>query len=135
MAMSREELDNLRRELLRELQDGFVLIPKRRMWHFLGGAASFAILAFGLSFAGALAGLRTSSAQEAVERISELKEQAEQHVAKLEPIANYLHNGSEVVLVVPGYGSNHLSISRGGNVRATGTNFGTDEVFVLKQVP
>lgn len=69
--------------LVAELREKYVLIPKGRLWHFLGGALAFAVLAFGLSFAGVLAGMKSSAAVKAASRIEELKEQAEAHMRAL----------------------------------------------------
>jgi len=84
-------------KFVEKLGEHFVLIPKNRLWHFLGGSATFAIAAFALSFAGVLAGMKSNSAVQAAERIEQIKIKAEEHLKNLHA-DTYIKYGEPVAL-------------------------------------
>ena len=83
---------------IRELAEKFVLIPRNRLWHFLGGAATFAVAAFALSFAGVLAGMKSSSAVQAANRIEEIRGEAEKKLMALQASDAYVRYNDQVTL-------------------------------------
>jgi hypothetical protein len=85
-------------QLIADLRERFVLIPRNRLWHFLGGAVTFAVAAFALSFAGVLAGMKSTSAVQAADRIERIRDEAEGHLKRLQQESAYVRYGSSVAL-------------------------------------
>lgn len=131
-ALLKKRLD----EFLKELQKDFVLIPKQRLWHFLGGAVSFAVLAFGLSFAGVLAGMKASAAVRAEEKIVAILAEVERYREDL-GIGSYIRFGDSVALRT---GANvYLGVTGGrgqvdtGKTASPRKNARGDEQFIVER--
>jgi hypothetical protein len=96
--MTPEEENQIIDKLMIRIADKYVLIPKNRLWHFLGGAVTFAIAAFALPFAGVLAGMRSDAAVQAADRIKTIQTDVENHYEALK-VASYLRYDQPVILV------------------------------------
>ena len=119
-------------DLIRELEQRYVLVPKNRLWHFLGGAVSFAVLAFSLSFAGVLAGMKSDAAVKAGERIQELKREAEEHVRALGADQYIRYNRG---IALRSSGGTYVGATPGVDVVNVGRSKGDHERFVIEAHP
>lgn len=73
------DLDKIKEELEAE----YVLLKKKTWWSFLGGALAFLIAVGVVSYQSALGAARSKAATDAVNRIKQLKDQAESDAAEI----------------------------------------------------
>ena len=70
-------------QLIKRLAKEFVLIPKGRFYHFLGGAVAVFVVAMGINFASVFAALKSTTVQEAKQHIFKMEKDVEKHLAAL----------------------------------------------------
>ena len=69
---------------MEKLAKQFVLIPRNRLYHGIGGALAFLVVAFGINIGAVLAYLRTQPAKLAQARIEEIATDVKQHQKAVE---------------------------------------------------
>ncbi len=62
-----------------KLAKQFILIPKGRLYHVIGGALAVLVAAFGINVGSVVAYLRTQPAEKELNRIREISKEVEQH--------------------------------------------------------
>jgi hypothetical protein len=66
-----------------KLAKQFILIPKDRLYHVIGGALAILVAAFGINIGSVVAYLRTAPAEKELKRITEISKEVEQHYRDL----------------------------------------------------
>ncbi len=66
-----------------KLAKQFILIPKGRLYHVIGGALAVLVAAFGINVGSVVAYLRTQPAEKELNRIREISKEVEQHYQDL----------------------------------------------------
>jgi hypothetical protein len=62
-----------------KLAKQFILIPKGRLYHVIGGALAVLVAAFGINIGSVVAYLRTQPAEKELKRIREISQEVERH--------------------------------------------------------
>jgi hypothetical protein len=66
-----------------KLAKQFILIPKDRLYHVIGGALAILVAAFGINIGSVVAYLRTRPAEKELKRITEISKEVEKHYRDL----------------------------------------------------
>ena len=107
------------KQFIERLTKKFVLIPKGRFYHFVGGAVAIFVVAMGINIGSFFAALKSTKVHEAQQHILQMEKDAEKHLAAL-------HAGAYVQTKQPykiqtesgnfGLFISHSRISNGANV-------------------
>jgi hypothetical protein len=73
--MKPEEETAFKEKLAKE----FILIPKNRLYHAIGGALAILVFAFGINIGSVVAYLRTEPAEKELERIKQISTEVQKH--------------------------------------------------------
>lgn len=66
-----------------KLAKQFILIPKGRLYHLIGGAIGILVVGFGINIGSVVAYLRTQPAEKELRRITEISKEVEKHYRDL----------------------------------------------------
>jgi len=70
-------------EFIEGLTKQFILIPKGRFYHFVGGAVAIFVVAMGINIVSFFAALKSTRVHEATQHILQMEKDAEKHLAAL----------------------------------------------------
>jgi methylthioribose-1-phosphate isomerase len=70
-------------QIIERLTKKYVLIPKGRFYHFVGGAVAIFVVAIGINMGSFFAALKSTKAYEAQQHIFQMEKDAEKHLAAL----------------------------------------------------
>ena len=106
-------------QFIERLAKKFVLLPKGRFYHFVGGAVAVFVVAMGINIGSFFAALRSTKAHEAEQHILQMEKDAEKHLAALragayvktrQPYKIQTENGNFGLFI------SHSKVSNGANI-------------------
>ena len=116
-----------------KLTKQFILIPKDRLYHCVGGALAFVVIAFGITIGTVISYLRSEPAEIARKRIVEIRAEVEKHYADL-GVGTFL-KANEPYQIQTTNGQYGLFVSRGKPANGTAIVLAEGRYWTWKFVP